>query len=220
MEELNLIELTEKITQKIIREVTEAYHANQINEILKKYGLDEEIQYSYYDINRAKILVIGNSRVNKNDLYGIAKSLGIRRDILEFELDYIRIHNFDFNNLRNSMVYSDVLVGPMPHRAEGIDGYSSFLAMADSHPEEFPKIIKLQSSNELKITKESFRNGLQNTRYAQLSNPKLTCVEIPIYEVGSKAMSYLTELMKEEEPSKNIKNVVVDYSVIWRETTK
>ena len=101
MEELNLIELTEKITQKIIREVTEAYHANQINEILKKYGLDEEIQYSYYDINRAKILVIGNSRVNKNDLYGIAKSLGIRRDILEFELDYIRIHNFDFNNLRN-----------------------------------------------------------------------------------------------------------------------
>ena len=62
--------------------------------------------------------------------------------------------------------------------------------------------------------------GFQNTRYAQLSNPKLTCVEIPIYEVGSKAMSYLTELMKEEEPSKNVKNVVVDYSVIWRETTK
>lgn len=165
MEELNLIELTEKITQKIIREVTEAYHANRINEILKKYGLDEEIQYSYYDINRAKILVIGDSRVNKNDLYGIAKNLGIRRDVLEFELDYTRIHNFDFNNLRNSMVYSDVLVGPIPHRTEGIDGCSSFLAMADSHPEEFPKIIKLQSSNELKITKESFRNGLQNTRY-------------------------------------------------------
>ena len=34
--------------------------------------------------------------------------------------------------------------------------------------------------------------GFQNTRYAQLSNPKLTCVEIPIYEMGNTAMSYLT----------------------------
>ena len=40
--------------------------------------------------------------------------------------------------------------------------------------------------------------GFQNTRYAQLSNPKLTCVEIPIYEMGNTAMSYLTNLMKEE----------------------
>lgn len=37
--------------------------------------------------------------------------------------------------------------------------------------------------------------GFQNTRYAQLSNPKLTCVEIPIYEMGNTAMSYLTNLM-------------------------
>lgn len=63
--------------------------------------------------------------------------------------------------------------------------------------------------------------GFQNTRYAKLSNPKLTCVETPIYEIGSKAMSYLTELMKEdEEIENNVKNVVVDYSIIWRETTK
>lgn len=63
--------------------------------------------------------------------------------------------------------------------------------------------------------------GFQNTRYAQLSNPKLTCVDTPIYEIGSKAMSYLTELMRdEEEIQKNVKNVVVDYNIIWRETTK
>lgn len=61
--------------------------------------------------------------------------------------------------------------------------------------------------------------GFQNTRYAQLSNPKLTCVETPIYEIGSKAMSYLTELMLQEEQN-NVKNVVVDYNIIWRETTK
>lgn len=61
--------------------------------------------------------------------------------------------------------------------------------------------------------------GFQNTKYAQLSNPKLTCVETPIYEIGNKAMSYLTELMKEENDY-NVKNIVVDYKIIWRETTK
>ena len=62
------------------------------------------------------------------------------------------------------MTYSDVLVGPLPHRVEGIDGYSSFLAMVEANPEDFPKIIRLESANELKITKESFKNGLLNTR--------------------------------------------------------
>ena len=36
--------------------------------------------------------------------------------------------------------------------------------MTDANPEEFPKVIRLQSSNELKITKQSFKDGLLNTR--------------------------------------------------------
>lgn len=61
--------------------------------------------------------------------------------------------------------------------------------------------------------------GFQNTRYAQLSNPKLSCVDTPIYEIGNKAMSELTCLMK-EEPDKKPTNIVVDYKIVWRESTK
>ncbi len=60
--------------------------------------------------------------------------------------------------------------------------------------------------------------GFQNTRYAELSNPKLTCVETPIYEIGNVAMEKLTELMKEEDV-KPVKTFV-DYKIIWRESTK
>jgi LacI family transcriptional regulator len=60
--------------------------------------------------------------------------------------------------------------------------------------------------------------GMQNTRYAILSNPKLTCTEIPIYEMGNRAMSYLTELMRNEE-SKGQK-ILLPYSIVWRESTK
>ena len=62
------------------------------------------------------------------------------------------------------MSYSDILVGPLPHKVKGIENYSSFLAMAEANPEEFPKIIRLEGSNELKITKHSFLDGLLKTR--------------------------------------------------------
>lgn len=61
--------------------------------------------------------------------------------------------------------------------------------------------------------------GFQNTRYAELSNPKLTCVETPIYEIGNKAMAHLTELMKNEGEKKPV-NLLLDYRVIWRGSTK
>ena len=108
--------------------------------------------------------MVGDSRVNKNDLIGIAKKYGIKESRLDFQLDYTRLHNYDFGKLRNSYTYSDVLVGPLPHKVEGIDGFSSFLAMVEANPEEFPMVIRLETSNELKITKESFKNGLLQSR--------------------------------------------------------
>lgn len=164
MDNIDLTELSEKIYQKVLKEVVEASQTNSINELLKKYGLEDEIEYSYYDLNNSKILVVGDSRVSKDDLTAIAKKYGIRENRLEFELDYTRLHNYNFGNLKNSMTYSDVLVGPLPHKVEGIEGFSSFLAMVEACPEEFPKVIKLEASNELKITKESFKTGILETR--------------------------------------------------------
>ena len=63
--------------------------------------------------------------------------------------------------------------------------------------------------------------GFQNTKYAELSNPKLTCAEIPVYEMGNKAMSYLTELMKDDSMrSKKAEKILLAYGIVWRESTK
>jgi LacI family transcriptional regulator len=62
--------------------------------------------------------------------------------------------------------------------------------------------------------------GFQNTKYAELSYPKLTTVETPIYEIGNKAMVYLTDLMSGKNTDKQRPNVLVDYNIIWRESTK
>lgn len=76
--------------------------------------------------------------------------------------------------------------------------------------------------------------GFQNTKYAELSRPSLTCINTPIYEIGEVAMDLLTELMYEdeleddwyaaeetEEEKEEIEiNKNVDYSVVWRQSTK
>lgn len=74
---------------------------------------------------------------------------------------------------------------------------------------------------EIKVPEELQVIGFQNTKYAQLSNPKLTCAEIPIYEMGNKAMSYLTELMKDDGVKvKKAEKILLAYGIVWRESTK
>ena len=161
---IDLAEILEKVYGKIAKEITDAYYNGEIDYILEKYDLKDKISYSYYDFNNSKILIVGNSMISKDVMISIAKKYGIKENRLEFELDYDRLHNYNFGNLRNNMSYSDVLVGPLPHKVKGIEKYNSFLAMAEANPEEFPKIIRLEGSNELKITRQSFLDGLLKTR--------------------------------------------------------
>ena len=41
--------------------------------------------------------------------------------------------------------------------------------------------------------------GFQNTKYAVLARPGLTCVDTPVYDIGAVAMRLLTKIMKQEE---------------------
>ena len=61
--------------------------------------------------------------------------------------------------------------------------------------------------------------GFQNTKYAELSYPKLSCIDTPIYEIGSMSMKELTDLMKDGEENKP-QNLIVDYKFVWRDSTK
>ena len=90
------------------------------------------------------------------------------------------------------------------------------LAVRDSMAISF---MNLAQKRGIKVPEELQVIGFQNTRYAQLSYPKLTCVDMPIYEIGNVAMSELTKLMQEDVEQKPT-HVIVDYKVVWRDSTK
>ena len=90
------------------------------------------------------------------------------------------------------------------------------LAVRDSMAISFMNIAMKRG---IKVPDDLEVVGFQNTRYAILSNPKLTCVDTPIYEIGNRAMSQLTELMQKPEETKPV-NEVVENEIIWRESTR
>lgn len=60
--------------------------------------------------------------------------------------------------------------------------------------------------------------GFQNTKYSILSRPALSCVDIPIYDIGAVAMRYLTKLMNNEAVEN--KKFYLPHRFLKRETTK
>jgi LacI family transcriptional regulator len=90
------------------------------------------------------------------------------------------------------------------------------LAVRDSMAVSFMNIAQKRG---ISVPEQLQVIGFQNTRYSELSYPKLTCVDIPIYDIGSTAMSELTKLMKEDVEVKPA-HVTVDYKVVWRDSTK
>lgn len=162
---MELEEILDEVYQKLIREITEAYYNGNIGKVLKKYELeDKKEKETMYFAQGDRILVIGQTSISKDILNGVAKTLGFQKNQLDYELDYEKLTNYNFGNLRYTSQYTDILVGPVPHKTKGIENYKSFLSLVESNPDEFPKITRLETNNELKITKTTFKNGLMKAK--------------------------------------------------------
>ncbi len=105
-----------------------------------------------------RILVIGQSDIEKKHLEGVAKSVCIDKDRFEFYLDYNDAKTFDFKKIRYSFKYSCILVGPMPHSGVSKGKNSSIIDTLKTE-EGYPKVIHM-GAEKLKITKSSFKNTL------------------------------------------------------------
>lgn len=110
----------------------------------------------------------------------------------------------------NEVDYNEILKNEHPEVA---------IVVRDSMAVSFINVARLLH---IHIPEEMQVIGFQNTRYAELSRPKLTCVETPIYDIGEKAMDLLTNLMEREEETEEMPELkqYVDYSIVWRDSTK
>ena len=108
---------------------------------------------------RARIVVLGESRVAEPQLAGICKSLGIEKDRFEFRLSYKAFDTLDINTLQYNDSVAGILIGPVPHKVPGMDDPPQALLTKEG----FPPTVKIENSTGiLKITKSSFREALRS----------------------------------------------------------
>ena len=67
-----------------------------------------------------------------------------------------------------------------------------------------------------KVPEEISVIGLQNTKYAILSRPNLTCMDTPVYDIGAVSMRLLTKFMKQEEVTEV--KVVLPHTLVKRDS--
>ncbi len=95
------------------------------------------------------------------------------------------------------------------HNVDGV------VAVRDSIAVSF---INVARANDVKIPQDISVCGFQNTKYASLSRPNLTCVDLPIYDIGAVSMRVLTKMMNQETVED--RTIMLDHDIIYRNSTK
>lgn len=120
---------------------------------------------------KQKILIIGGSETKENHLRGKLKSMGFdfSKDQLEFELEYDNVKDYASRIVPWSNKYAGIIIGPCPHKARDIDGYSSFIEQLKAE-EGYPHVEEARDkSGTLKISNASIGEAMMKMAVYLLS---------------------------------------------------
>lgn len=150
--------LPDKITEILSR----ANHKGELEELLRLMGLSDLLQATnqFESYKDGKIVVVGSTEIKEEVLCSIGKQLGIDKKRFEFCLDYKDIQKYDFHKMQYAPQYRVILFGPAPHSGHGKGDSGSILAELEKS-DAYPRVERLVSGQELKITKTNFRETLQ-----------------------------------------------------------
>lgn len=168
-EQLN--EFIDNAILKITRQIRQANAYGELDQYASKLGISDLLSdvvpcCDFFDRNRSKILVLAFVFPNKDEwLQRAKKKYEKTKNRIEF-VEYTS--NFNYGSLRNTDKYSDIFVGPVPHKGVGIGDASSFLAAVENNPGEYPKVQRMtDSTGTLKISLNSFMNCLDESNFVR-----------------------------------------------------
>jgi len=77
--------------------------------------------------------------------------------------------------------------------------------------------LNIAMDDQVKVPKDLAVAGFQNTKYALLSRPNLTSIDVPVYDIGAVSMRLLTKLMSTKDVD-NIR-IILPHYIVKRQTT-
>ena len=164
IEELSELEdaIIEIFPEKITQILSRANRSGELDDLLRLLGMSDilgcENQFETY--KDGKIVVVGGTEVKEEVLLSIGKQLGIDKKRFEFCLDYECAQKYEFRKMQYAPQYRVILFGPTPHSGRGKGDSGSIIAEIEKS-DAYPRVERLMSGQELKITKSNFREMLQ-----------------------------------------------------------
>ena len=164
IEELSALEdeIMSVLPDRITAILSKLNRSGRLEELLELLGMEDLLkqEQDFYSYKEGKIVVVGGTDVKEEVLLSIAKNLGIDKSRFEFCLDYKQIQKFDFRRMQYAPQYRLVLFGPTPHSGHGKGDSGSIIAELEKSS-AYPRVERLISGSELKITKSNFRKMLE-----------------------------------------------------------
>lgn len=160
-----LLDIMAVASNRIHRELKSAYTTGHLQEYLKKIDMadlyPEEKSSSWQDsMPDGKVIIFGDSSISEREIYASLKSVGISKERIELHLGYEALKKFSFSKLQYNAGYRLILVGPMPHTNTDKAEFTSPISMMEK-TDGYPKILRLSSNGQLKITKSNLKINVQ-----------------------------------------------------------
>lgn len=161
-----LAELEDEIVDALPNRITEILsrtnRSGELEKLLRLLGMSDLLvqENGFETYKEGKIVVIGGTEIKEEVFLSIAKQLGLDKKRFEFCLDYKELQKYDFRKMQYAPQYRVILFGPAPHSGYGKGDSGSILAEIEKS-DAYPRVERLVSGNELKISKSNFRDILQ-----------------------------------------------------------
>lgn len=168
--------LKNEAIEEFVEKFTIANAIGNLGEFLENCKL-KRTSSSYQDITEAEeervankpqyVLIAGDNAIHqKEEIYRRFEKYGIPRD--EVNLDYIGYKKFkNKHSIENIFAYKHdkfkvILIGETPHKAKGIEDFSSLITCMESDRLKYPKVERLEANQKLKYTHEALERKLQS----------------------------------------------------------
>jgi len=160
----NLLDIIAEASYRLHTAIKMAYKSGNLQDYLSSIGMIDlfpcEKETSLYDTNpEGKILIVGDTKIKDNKIYGCLKEYGILKERIELQIGYDNAKNYSFRSIQYNPNYRLILFGPVPHSGEGKKEKSSIITQMES-TDGYPKVVRLADEHGLKITKTSLKKAV------------------------------------------------------------
>ena len=159
-----LLDVITEASHRLHHEMLSAYRLGTLENFMNQIGMEDllpqlEEEAIFESYSNGKVLIVGATKLKKQQILGVFDSMNIAKERVELILDYDDAKKYKYSKLQYNPRYRLILFGPVPHSTKDKDESASIISKIENG-DGYPKVIELSDGHKLNISKTNLRNAL------------------------------------------------------------